>query len=200
MTPRPEVPREVWVLLDKDGWAFDARSGDESREFMESEAKRYDTLYPYDAPHTVHRYVTPESLSEDHEMANGCLSMIRDDLHAFGIDMTATPPMFYNDAMRAALGKAYRQGKEEATPAPALLTDPMSELQALGQELAREIGRPALLTADNVARLTAALEASARSNEGQVYMALEAMGVPIVEPVPLARWLLAAHARCGGGV
>ena len=36
----------------------------------------------------------------DLEIANGCLVMIHDDLQAAGLDLSGTPPMMYNDAMR----------------------------------------------------------------------------------------------------
>lgn len=41
------------------------------------------------------------SLREDSEMAGGCLDMVREDLEAYGVDMKATPPMMYNDALRS---------------------------------------------------------------------------------------------------
>ena len=39
------------------------------------------------------------------EMADGCLDMIKNDLIACGEDMSATPPMAYNDALRCVVGK-----------------------------------------------------------------------------------------------
>jgi hypothetical protein len=58
--------------------------------------------------------------SIDSEMADGCLHMIREDLIAHGVDMTGTPPMMYNDAMRHAIAQAYAKGKAERET---LLTD-----------------------------------------------------------------------------
>jgi predicted amidophosphoribosyltransferase len=34
-----------------------------------------------------------------------CLQMVREDLEAYGVDMSATPPMMYNDAMRSLVAK-----------------------------------------------------------------------------------------------
>jgi hypothetical protein len=52
-------------------------------------------------------------LSEDHEMANCCLDMIREDLEAFGVTMSGTPPMMYNDAMRHSWYLASQMGVKE---------------------------------------------------------------------------------------
>jgi len=37
--------------------------------------------------------------------AEECLGMIREDLEAYGVDMSATPPMMYNDALRHLVSK-----------------------------------------------------------------------------------------------
>jgi hypothetical protein len=95
--------------------------------------------------------------------------------------MTATPPMFYNDAMRAALGKAYRQGKEEATPAPALLTP--AQVEALEAALA--------MPEDDT------LGTEVDRNDAIVPVLRKVFGGLRSDDV--ARWLLAAHARVGGG-
>ena len=42
-----------------------------------------------------------ERLEGELEMSNGCLNLIREDLEAQGTDMSHTPPMMYNDAIRA---------------------------------------------------------------------------------------------------
>lgn len=34
-----------------------------------------------------------------------CLQMVREDLEAYGVDMSATPPMMYNDALRYLVSK-----------------------------------------------------------------------------------------------
>jgi hypothetical protein len=59
-----------------------------------------------------------ERLSEDHDMANGCLNMIREQLVALGIDMDKTPPMFYPEAICAAVQKYADPAKLVPPPTP----------------------------------------------------------------------------------
>lgn len=48
------------------------------------------------------------------EMSTGCLDLIREDLEAQGTDMSQTPPMMYNDAMRATFARKLLEGLENA--------------------------------------------------------------------------------------
>ena len=54
-------------------------------------------------------HLTGRDCSDDLEMANGCLDMIREELELLGLDMKGCPAMFYDDAIRriaAILGRA----------------------------------------------------------------------------------------------
>ena len=63
-----------------------------------------DALAERDAENTRLERETRDAKNET-EMADGCLAMIREDLETLGEDMSATPPMNYNDAMRAVWAK-----------------------------------------------------------------------------------------------
>lgn len=61
-----------------------------------------------------------EQEKRNSEMSDGCLHMIREDLEALGTDMSATPPMMYNDAIRAtALRIAGKEAMQAALEAAA---------------------------------------------------------------------------------
>lgn len=53
------------------------------------------------------------SWKDNCEMGDGCLSMIYQDLVSMGTNMYATPPMFYNDAIRATVARHRREAVEE---------------------------------------------------------------------------------------
>lgn len=54
----------------------------------------------------------------NNEMADGCLDMIRETLEVTcGTKMDATPPMFYNDAIRATVARHRREAVEELAKA-----------------------------------------------------------------------------------
>ncbi len=68
-----------------------------------------------------HRVLRAE---DEAEMSWGCLMMVKDALTAFGVDMKATPPMFYDNALAfAVLSRNQRIAELEAqvaslTPTP----------------------------------------------------------------------------------
>jgi len=53
-----------------------------------------------------------ERLKQDQEMANGCFAMIYEDLEAWGTDMSKTPHMMCNDAIRATLSRLIQEKTE----------------------------------------------------------------------------------------
>jgi hypothetical protein len=144
--------------LDKalDALAFDACGGAEDEEIQEHKTKirecvRNIVAAVASSDNTAARAVGVEEgraqLSEDHEMANGCLDMIREDLEAFGVTMSGTPPMMYNDAMRHSWRLAKQHGRAETGRLDALATDivtwqratfPASTVSSCVTHLARE--------------------------------------------------------------
>jgi len=62
------------------------------------------------------------------EMSDGCQSMIRDDLEALGKDTSRTPPMMYNDAMRATMGRLVKEATEKAEAERDALLEGMREI------------------------------------------------------------------------
>jgi hypothetical protein len=82
-----------------------------------------DKSNPADAPHSVLALYSAAALTaaeargaqptrQELEMADGCLAMIREDLESFGIDMSKTPPMMYNDAVRRSWQMAEARGAQ----------------------------------------------------------------------------------------
>lgn len=56
MTPRPEVPREVWVVCDADDFPCHVA---QHQTLAHHERQSLDLRESADGPHTVHRYVLP---------------------------------------------------------------------------------------------------------------------------------------------